>query len=207
MYHSEAVTVAVTGMGAARAARMAEAVAERHPPGRVIISGFAGATHPGLAVAEVIEPRGLVRQATGELFTPSDAEGGVGDVAEGAAADSRRGRLMTCDTLLSTPRQKAALHERHGVDAVDMESAALAAWCERRGLRWRCIRVISDAADQALPAFVEGFTRADGRPDLYAAARYSFMRPWVVPTLIRLARDTAAAAATLADRLEAELAR
>lgn len=194
VFTGPSAVVAVTGIGAARAQRAAETLCRMVQPDRVIITGFAGATDPALTVGDVIEPATLIRAGVRGVYHPS-------------AATRPHGRLLTCDHLVSSVAEKARLRTTHGADAVDMESAALAAWCDQQRLSWTCVRAISDAASDALPPFATKLTRPDGRPNLYNAMACGIMNPRSVPRLIRLGRGARRAAAALADRLRHEVAR
>jgi NAD(P)H-hydrate repair Nnr-like enzyme with NAD(P)H-hydrate epimerase domain len=76
-----------------------------------------------------------------------------------------------------------------------METAAIAAVCERRACAWSVFRAISDrAGDPAVDPAVLALAGADGRPDALVVARYLASRPWRIPLLLRLARDSSRAA-------------
>src|SRR5262249_42776791 len=100
-----------------------------------------------------------------------------------------RGALATSDALIVEPDALARLEAR-GVVAVDMETAAIAAVCERRGVAWSVFRAISDRAGGPLDAEVLRLLGADGRPHPLAVARFPATRPWPVPKLLRVGRGT-----------------
>lgn len=182
------VVAAVTGIGRRRAAtRMAELL-ETHRPGRVYVIGFAGGTNPRLRPGSLLIPAEVIDAATGQRHRPT------------LPCDAAEGVLWTADRMVSGLDEKADLFERRGVDAVDMETAELAAVCEQRGVAWLAIRAISDAAEQTLPAFVARLNRADGRADVWAAARCVLTDPRRVGALLRLARQSGAAARALSER-------
>ena len=86
-----------------------------------------------------------------------------------------------------------------------METAAIAAVCERRSCPWSVFRGISDHTnDGDIDQAVFGLTGPDGEARLGAVARFVLTQPWRIPQLARLARglklatDTAAAAAVSA---------
>ena len=62
----------------------------------------------------------------------------MGDVAPA-------GRIVSDDQFISAEEDIARISD-DGVTAVDMETAAVAAVCERRGTPWSVFRVISDMA-------------------------------------------------------------
>ena len=99
------------------------------------------------------------------------------------------GRLITTDGLIDQP---LLLEEnKKGVIAVDMETAAMAAVCERRGVPWLAFRGISDLTHEG---FVDDDTmtliKADGSADVVGALKLVARKPKVIPRLIKLGKDT-----------------
>jgi adenosylhomocysteine nucleosidase len=89
-----------------------------------------------------------------------------------------------------------------------METAAVAAVCERRGCPWSVFRAISDRADDgAVDAAILGLAGPDGGPNLPALMRFLVTRPWRVPQLARLARGMRLAADRAASAASRALAR
>ena len=87
-----------------------------------------------------------------------------------------------------------------------METAAVAAVCERRGCPFTAFRAISDnATDGSVDAAVAGMLHPDGTPDTGAALRYMVRKPWRIPRLLRLGRDSQRAAKAAADAAIAAL--
>jgi hypothetical protein len=109
------------------------------------------------------------------------------------------GRLVTWDRLV-TGLDEAAELKQSGVVGLDMETAAIAAVCERRGCPWSVFRAISDRVTDGMtdPA-VLALAGPDGGGDLGAVARYLLARPWRIVRLMRLALGTLRAANAAAD--------
>ena len=74
-----------------------------------------------------------------------------------------------------------------------METAAVAAVCEARERPWTAFRAISDLVGGPVDDAILAMANPDGSGNLAAAARYLLPRPWKIPGLVRLARDTRAA--------------
>ena len=98
----------------------------------------------------------------------------------------------------------AGLREQ-GVVSLDMETAAVAAVCERRGTPWSVVRAISDrTTDGTVDEEVLHLSNQDGSPNGPAVLRYFLKHPGSIPRMIRLARgaklatEVAAAAAIAA---------
>ena len=75
-----------------------------------------------------------------------------------------------------------------------METAAIAGVCEQRGVPWSAVRAISDLVG-VTPGDVIGLANPDGTPNVGAAIKYLVTKPWRIPKLVRLARDSTQAAA------------
>jgi nucleoside phosphorylase len=161
--------------------------------GHVIVFGIAGAAGDDTALGTVIRPQAVTDGATGATYTPAQ-------LTETAAQGTMtQGTIWTTDELITDPDVVSDLHSR-GVVALDMETAAIAAVCERRGLGWSVVRVISDRpADRIVTAEVFGLSKPDGSPDLAAVARYFIRHPWHVRRMTRLAASTRRATAIAAD--------
>ena len=80
-----------------------------------------------------------------------------------------------------------------GFIAVDMETAAVAGVCERRGVPWSAVRSISDLVG-VTPGDVIGLANPDGTPNVGASIRYLLTKPWRIPQLVRLGLDAQGAA-------------
>lgn len=177
------VFAATTGIGMGPAARVAERLLDRGPFERVLVVGIAGGIGPGVTVGDLVVPELVVDLASGAEHRPSPLGEGV-----------PRGVLATSDELV-VDREAVARLERRGVVAVDMETAAIAAVCERRGCAWSVFRGISDRADDgSVDPAILALAGPDGDGDPAAVARFVLTRPWRIPRLVRLARGMRAAA-------------
>jgi hypothetical protein len=131
----------------------------------------------------------------GDLVAPEvvvDARGGEHRPApiDGLVA---RGKMRTSDEIDVSVEEVAELDSR-GFVALDMETAAVAEVCERRGVPWSVVRAISDHCDDGfVDSSVLAMTNVDGSPNFPAVARYLLPRPWRIVRLSRLARGARAA--------------
>jgi len=189
------VVAATTGIGTRAATRAAERLLDATPVDHVVVVGIAGGIGASVDIGDLIVPDLVLDLATGVEHRPAL----LGDTAS-------RGTLVTSDVLLVDANEAARLEER-GAIAIDMETAAIAAVCERRLCPWSVFRAISDRADDgSTDAAVLGLAGPDGRPNLPALARFVLSKPWRIPQLARLARGmrlaTSAAAAAAVSALE-----
>jgi adenosylhomocysteine nucleosidase len=176
-----------TGIGTRAAARAAEQVLAASPVDHLVVVGVAGGIGPSVGIGDLVVPERVVDLASGAEHRPT----GLGE-------EVPRGVLATSDALLSDPSEAARL-ARRGIVAIDMETAAIAAVCERRGCPWSVFRAISDRADDgSTDAVIVGLVGPDGRPDLAAVARLVVTRPWRLLQLVRLGRGMTRAAGAAA---------
>jgi adenosylhomocysteine nucleosidase len=157
----------------------------------VIVVGIAGAIDNETPIGTVVLPELVVNGADGSGHRPTPLRLGLGNLAHGT--------LWTTDEVLLDPALHAELRAQ-GVVSLDMETAAIAKVCEQRGVPWSVVRAISDrASDGSVDAAIVGLSRADGRPDLLATARYLVRHAGAVPRLIHLGRGAKLATERAAD--------
>ncbi|HET7330460.1 purine and other phosphorylase-like protein, family 1 [Dyella sp.] len=115
----------------------------------------------------------------GTLFCPERVLDGQGrayatDVAWCASLQQRlagfatplrtTGALLSVASPLLTAAAKRTAHRQFAALAVDMESAAVAAVAQERGLPFAVLRAIVDEADDAIPPALNGSVDTWGRP-------------------------------------------
>jgi adenosylhomocysteine nucleosidase len=182
-----------TGMGTAKAAAATEAALADGGVDRVVVCGIAGGVDLSLAIGELITPEVVLDHASGATFRPTPWD----------PTAVAHGTLCTTDELIVQPDRVERLRA-DGVIALDMETSAVAAVCERHGVAWSVIRVISDRAyDGSVDPEIMTLTDADGRPDLKGLLRYLGPKPWRIAKLAKLAKGSTLAADTAAAALAA----
>jgi adenosylhomocysteine nucleosidase len=188
------VVATITRMGTVAAAQAAERVLDSGPVDHLLVVGIAGGIGASLKVGDLMVPEQVLGLQTGVHHEPAR----LGDAVP-------RGILATADGLIVDPGFFAQLEQR-GVIAIDMETSAVAAVCERRGCPWTVFRAISDrAGDPAIDAEVFGLATPDGGPNFPAIARFVLTRPWRLPKLARMGRDMRLATQVAADAAVAAL--
>lgn len=169
-------------MAAATTARAIASVAPDH----VVVVGIAGGL-VGQPIGTVIRPADVIDHRTGRRFQASRL---------GSAEPA--GAIVTTDGWVDD--SELDQHRRDGVQAVDMESAAVAAAAVAADLPWSAIRAISDRpADGVVDRRISALVRRDGSADLVAVVRYLAPAPWRVARLAQLGRDSNTAARAASD--------
>jgi nucleoside phosphorylase len=191
------VLVTHTGIGTEAAAEAVTALLRAHTPTLLVAGGFAGALDPRLRVGDLVV-------ATNYSQAVSLARAGE------RWADAPRvffGPLATAAHPLETGEGKMERARETGALAVDMESSAIAAACQSRGIPLLALRAISDSANAPLPIpFAASYDLAAQRPRPWAIARHLFFHPSAALPLARFIRDLAVARTALTAGLVAYLA-
>lgn len=186
------VVALMTTIGMAAGAAAAERIVGLGVDHVMVVGVAGGVDREHIQIGDVVVPEVVIDRATGGTFRPHFL-----------GAITPRGTLSCGDDFVT---DNTTLDEwlREGVVAVDMETAAVAAVCERSRVPWSVYRGISDFAgeglvDQALFAI----TLPDGTADPAAIARYLEERPEAKEIFVRLEHDaklaTEAAAAAAID--------
>lgn len=185
----------ITGVGIMNARRNAEAVLSSDYSA-CVVSGFAGALSSGCKLGDVIAPQSV------RLETSATSLSIVEDLQHRAvqAGAINIPALITADHVVATANEKSRL-AAHG-DAVDMESFAILEVAQAKKIPAAVLRVISDDFDTDLPENLDSMIDTHGNLKMGGVVRYVTAHPTKVPALMRLGRDSKAAAAALANFLE-----
>jgi adenosylhomocysteine nucleosidase len=184
------IVVAIAGMGADRATCALGWLCDRMRPSMVVSAGFAGGLSPRLWAGNVLLATEIVRPPNGlwrcaQLVT---------------SAGKRTGRLLDVPSVVSAAAEKAELGKRYHADAADMESAAIAEFCEGDGLPFIALRAVSDPASLSLPPAISRLIDGD-TVQVQRLAWTLLRRPWLLIPVVRLWRNSRLAAGKLAQHL------
>jgi adenosylhomocysteine nucleosidase len=159
----------------------------------VVAAGWCGALHPALRECEIFVATEVLDVASGERFS-------CGVVAAKGSAFTT-GVLVAQDRVANDSAEKAKLAAEYGAQAVDMESAGIAARAKRAGLPFFCIKAISDRADESFPFDLNRMRTPEGRISRGRIIVQAVTHPNQVPSLFRLKRRTRDAAHNLGEFL------
>jgi adenosylhomocysteine nucleosidase len=144
-------------------------------------TGYCGALDPELRVGDIVVSDDSELTA-GRKFT--------------------RGRMTTQDRVAVTAADKRALREQTGAIAVDMEAEAVQHRAKELGVRYACVRVVSDAAEEDMPLDFNRYRTADGNFSRGRIALAAMARPFsVMPALLEFDRRSKQASLALGDFL------
>ncbi len=191
--HIGSVRVAISGADADRAREEALRLAESGAKALVSFGVSGGLTNrfrPGdLLVGEAVThvPDGASWSLSTDLLET------LRQTAREAHLILQNARLAGSDVLIDGPAVKQKLAEDYAVDAVDMESHAVATVAAEMGLACTAIRAIADPWDRAMPSSASGAVAEDGSIRTLRVLQAAAGRPkdWV--GLMRLGRDSDAA--------------
>lgn len=165
------------GVGPDVAARTTARFLDRVAVTCVLVVGVAGGVDDDVPIGTVVVPA-----------IATDARTGTDHHATSLGTGRPAGRVVTGAELLTPANLKT--FRRRGALAVDMETAAVAAVCEERGLPWAAFRAVSDRpSDGLVDDAVLALLRPDGSADLGAVLRYVATGPRRLPGLVRMGRD------------------
>ena len=179
------VEILVTGMGRRNAEQVIAAALQKMRPQWVITAGFAGALIPELARGAVVFSNDHETELQARL----------------RAVGARSVRFHCAERVVSTAAEKRMLHFSTGADAVEMESAVIHLMCRKWQIPATTVRVILDTAAEDLAFDFNRVMTADQRIDGRKLALALLKAPWRISGLLRLQKQSAAAARRLGDVL------
>ncbi len=178
---SPRIRIRLTGMGWANAERTIRAALGEERPGLVLSCGFAGGLHPDLA--------------TGTVLFALDGETGLEPAL--LAAGARAARFHCVDRVATTAKEKRALRETTGADAVEMESQIIRDVCREKKIPSAVVRVVLDATGEDLPLDFNSLMTPDRQMSSSKLAGAILKSPGTIGRLMVFRKQVLAAAQAL----------
>jgi adenosylhomocysteine nucleosidase len=147
----------------------------------VISCGFAGGLNPKFKSGTIV-------------FDGGDAWLETALLTEGAIA----ARFHCTDRIATTAAEKRALRGSTGADAVEMESHMISAVCREQGIRFATVRVILDTAEEDLPLDFNRLMTPKQQMKYGRLVGELLKSPRKIRALLKLQKQSKAAAAVLA---------
>jgi len=201
---SAQVTVALTGVGARQAALAASQImrGEFDAFDCCISSGLAGGLQTKFAIGEVLAARSVFSEAvpadgTSRLLQCSAALASF--AAESGATIVEQ--FYSADHVISTAREKQVLSAK--ADAVEMESFEILREAQNAGVPAVAVRAISDTLDEDLPLDMGEIFTEEGQVSIPRVLGQVALKPQSLPGLVRLGKNSRAAAQSLSRFLDA----
>lgn len=162
------------------------------PDVRAVLSfGLAGALAPGWRAGDCLVATSVVGTGARRETHP-----GFSDALR-RLTGARVGILAGSATPLASREAKHALFQASGADAVDMESHIALGAARAAGLPFAVLRAISDDCEHDLPPAALVAMKPGGGIDLVAVVASLARRPRQIPALVRTARTSQQAFASL----------
>lgn len=141
-------------------------------------AGYCGGTQPRWKRGDVLLGSEVEDRSSGERFPCWMPE------RNGAPPS---GRILTVERVIGAASEKRGFGES-GVDAVEMEAAAVARFALQNGLRFFALKAVSDISGEDLEIDFNRATREDGSVHAGSILMQALYRPWHrLPRLIQLA--------------------
>jgi len=185
------ISILIVGIGHDNAERSIRKYLASNAPELVLTCGFAGGLNPNLKVGDVIF-------SSRNQSEPPYA----GCYEKLTAAGAKPAKFFCADRIATTVAEKRKLRDETGADAVEMESAAIQAVCEEKGIPCVTVRVISDPANEDLPLDFNALAKPDKSLDFGKLAWTIAKSPGKIGALMELQKKTSFAARQLAAVLE-----
>lgn len=192
---SEHCLLALSGVGAAAAARAATLLIEEGA-GALVSWGCAAALDPRLKPGDLILPNRIIDADGLLLETSSDWRNRLFSRLAGRLS-VYQDALAEGTAIIATPAEKARIFAETGAIALDMESAAIARAARRIEIPFLAIRTIADPAAMAVPTSVLAAQDETGKVRIPKVLGHALLNPGDLLGLIQLGRHFRAAMKTL----------
>ena len=186
-----------SGVGRQRAEDTTFQVIDHFKPRCLISIGYAGAVQPELNVGDLVIADTIIEEKeNGEYSPDSDWLNRTKNIPCPDGVKVVRGGLLTVDNVIHDPISKQELGKRYSVQAVEMETSAIAKVAEEKNVPLLSLRVISDRLDQEL-LDSSSFLGSDGEISTLKAGWYALTHPGCIKSALSLRNQTQIATQTL----------
>ncbi|KAF0217590.1 MAG: S-adenosylhomocysteine/5'-methylthioadenosine [Geobacteraceae bacterium] len=203
------VCLVESGMGLTRAASATHALIAKANPDIILNFGFAGAVTAGVEAGDLVVATRILLHRD-RLF--SEQPGIPAELAErmietlGKSCREKtfriyRGTCITASHITKKEEMVKLLPTGVANPVLDMETAAVARVAAKEKVPFLAVRAISDGADEELGFAIEEFTDREMNIRVWKVLMTVARKPWIVPQLLRLAKNCRVAGKNLAAAL------
>ncbi len=186
----QSIVLVRSGVGRQRAEDATHQVIDRFKPGVLISIGYAGAVQPELNVGDMVIADTIIEEKDeGEYSPDSDWFNRAKDISCSEGFIAVVGGLLTVDNVIHDSLSKKELGENYSVQAVEMETSAIAKVAEEKEVPLLSLRVISDRLDQEL-LDSSSFLGSDGEISTLKAGWYVLTHPSSIKSALSLRTQT-----------------
>jgi adenosylhomocysteine nucleosidase len=185
-YDSRDLLLIRTGIGRNAMSKAAGYCIETFHPAICFNVGYCGGATPDIETGDLVIAERVVHDETGEeIVCPPE----LVDKAKKICSDSNlrfsSGGIVTVDTVVHGPHDKAYLGTKNESRAVDMESFAFAKECHDKGVPFAVVRSCLDPMDMLLPD-LEGTVDEEGKTDIAGAIKKMIQKPKTILAIPRI---------------------
>jgi len=192
-FNGQDTKLLTSGMGPANAASAARTLIDSFRPELIVNFGFAGSLSPELNVGDIVTANRILFLHD-RLFSEQQGLGG-----EIFVAGVKTGAFVTTGKVTDKKWLSAKLPNGISKAVVEMETAAVAQAAHREGIPLIAIRAISDGFDEELGFSLDEFCDRELNLQKWRVLLTVAKKPWIIPQLMRLSRNSGIASNALAE--------
>lgn len=186
----QSIVLVRSGVGQQRAEDATLQVIDRFQPSTLISIGYAGAVQPELNVGDLVIANSIIEEKEkGEYSPDSDWLSRAKNIPCLDGFKVVVGGLLTVDNVIHDSPSKQELGKNYSVQAVEMETSAIAKVAEEKDVPLLSLRVISDRLDQEL-LDSSSFLGSDGEISTLKAGWYVLTHPGSIKSALSLRSQT-----------------
>lgn len=191
-----------SGMGDKNAAEATETLIASATPDLIISFGFGGAVLAGCEVGDIIAGTSSLRFNDRAFSSPLPLS-----PLPALGHEWRAGTIITTGEIVHKREMASLLPPEMNNPVLDMETFAVAQIAGRYGIPLHALRCVSDGAGEELGFGMDEFCDKELNLRIWRVMWTVARKPWIIPQLMRLARNSKIAGERLAEAVLGLLAR
>ncbi len=181
------------GVGAEAATRACAVIPDPSKLDAIWSIGYCGATQPYLRIGDLVAASEVWQASSGKRFACL--------LPSATARQIVSGVVLTVDHIVRFAAEKHQIGEA-GVDAVEMEAAAVAQFAAYHGVPFLALKAVSDTSEEDMPIDFNRARLANGAISTQSILAQALTRPWsTLPGLRHLAQSARSASESLGEAM------